>query len=118
ETPVFCFHGYGESSEHYAFLDQEASLQQFSFLAIDLPWHAQTEWKESLNWNAEELHELVIAILEKENFTAAKPFCVIGFSMGGRIALDYYEHYPQLLSKLILLAPDGIRKSPWYWFST
>ncbi len=118
DTPVFCFHGYGESAEHYRFLDKEASLQQFSFLAIDLPWHSQTKWKEPLNWTAEELHELLIAILVNENLAPSNPFYIIGFSMGGRIALDYYEHYPQLVSKLILLAPDGIRKSPWYWFST
>src|SRR5690606_16400705 len=57
-------------------------------------------------------------ILQKENFSSTDSYTVMGFSMGGRIALDYYENFPRQVNKLILLAPDGIRKSPWYRFST
>ena len=43
---------------------------------------------------------------------------VLGFSLGGRIALSLYQAQPENVEKLILLAPDGLIVNFWYWFST
>jgi len=43
---------------------------------------------------------------------------LLGFSMGGRIALSLYETIPQQVEKIILLAPDGLKINFWYWLST
>jgi pimeloyl-ACP methyl ester carboxylesterase len=41
-----------------------------------------------------------------------------GYSMGGRISLFTEEILPTAVSGITLLAPDGIKRSPWYWFAS
>lgn len=42
---------------------------------------------------------------------------LLGYSLGGRIALTLFEQSPALWDKMILLAPDGFRKNPMYRFA-
>jgi pimeloyl-ACP methyl ester carboxylesterase len=48
----------------------------------------------------------------------APPWGLIGYSMGGRIALQVAENHPGSIDKLVLLAPDGLKASIWYWVAT
>jgi len=43
---------------------------------------------------------------------------LIGFSLGGRVALSLYELMPAQIEKLVLLAPDGLKVNFWYWLAT
>jgi pimeloyl-ACP methyl ester carboxylesterase len=43
---------------------------------------------------------------------------LLGFSLGGRVALSLYEMMPSQIEKLVLLAPDGLKVNFWYWLST
>jgi pimeloyl-ACP methyl ester carboxylesterase len=43
---------------------------------------------------------------------------LIGFSLGGRIALGLLQYLPEKTGKLILMAPDGLKVNFWYWLST
>jgi pimeloyl-ACP methyl ester carboxylesterase len=43
---------------------------------------------------------------------------VMGYSMGGRVALSLLEYVPEKIAKLILLAPDGFKMNGWYWLAT
>jgi len=42
---------------------------------------------------------------------------LLGYSLGGRIALTLFERNPDAWSGMILLAPDGFRKNPMYRFA-
>ena len=42
---------------------------------------------------------------------------LLGYSLGGRIALTLFERKPEAWSGMILLAPDGFRKNPMYRFA-
>lgn len=42
----------------------------------------------------------------------------MGYSMGGRISLQLLQDHPQRITRLVLLAPDGLHFNPFYWFST
>ena len=42
---------------------------------------------------------------------------LLGYSLGGRIALTLFERNPVAWSGLMLLAPDGFRKNPMYRFA-
>jgi len=42
---------------------------------------------------------------------------LLGYSLGGRIALTLFERNPEAWSGMILLAPDGFRKNPMYRFA-
>jgi pimeloyl-ACP methyl ester carboxylesterase len=117
---AICLHGYGESGAHFAFLARDPALQHYSFIAIDLPWHGNSIWREGLHSPPSDLEQIIEAILQKEALTDAwhRGIDLIGFSLGGRLALQYFQRNPSQVNKLILLAPDGLKMNGWYWFST
>ena len=118
--PVICFHGYGESGINFSFLDNLAG-QHFSFLAIDLPFHGSTEWNEGLDFGCEDLLGIILLLLHQiDNTTRAKndKLILLGFSLGGRVALSLYQAIPERITRVVLLAPDGLKMNFWYWLST
>jgi len=118
--PVVCFHGYGEESGMFSFLEKYAG-QEFTFYAIDFPFHGKTEWKEGLNFSQTDLQMIVQSITAVSNHkpeTINNKLILLGFSLGGRMALSLYQTIPGKIEKLILLAPDGLKVNFWYWLAT
>jgi pimeloyl-ACP methyl ester carboxylesterase len=112
---ALCFHGYGETEKVFHFLEKEAG-SDFTFLALDLPFHGQTVWNEGLLFTPADLQEIVSAIIKEANTSGA--ITLLGYSLGGRIALQLYQSSPGNIDRLVLLAPDGLSLNPWYWFAT
>src|SRR5882757_6972898 len=113
---LLCFHGYGESADSFAFLG-DALGNEFTILAIDLPFHGRTEWEEGLIFLPDDL----LAFLEKITAGlagAAGRWWLLGYSMGGRVALSLMEKIPEKIGRLVLVAPDGLKMNPWYWLAT
>lgn len=122
---AICFHGYGENGNSYAFLEKYLG-DRFSFYAIELPFHGNTDWQEGLLFTHNDLQQITDGILnlnnDKPSFDSAqdinhKPI-LLGYSLGGRIALSLYQSQPEKISRLILMAPDGLKINFWYWLST
>jgi pimeloyl-ACP methyl ester carboxylesterase len=113
EIPAICFHGYGEQSDSFSFLEHEAG-HQYTFYAIDLPFHGQTEWNEGLVFHPDDLLAIVQRIIPS---TYSRP-ALIGYSLGGRMALSLYEQWGGLPARLLLLAPDGLKVNFWYRLAT
>jgi pimeloyl-ACP methyl ester carboxylesterase len=114
---LFAFHGYGESAASFGFL--EAALgRDFTIIALDMPFHGQTEWKEKELY----LHPGDLAALLNEITTSLsgrdRDWWLLGYSMGGRIALQLLELESGRVARLVLLAPDGLYVNPWYWLAT
>ena len=99
---VCCFHGYGESAQSFAFLEGSIG-NEYTFHAIDLPFHGQTVWKQGLDFTVSDLQQIISLLPEAAN---SKPV-LFGFSLGGRIALSLYQSQPQNISKLVLLATSA-----------
>ena len=114
--PVFCFHGYGEEGAGFSFLEVLQD-QGYALYAIDLPFHGQTEWKEGLNCEATDLLAIMQLILQRSSSSSEK-IILLGFSLGGRMALAVLQEAPQLIDRMILLAPDGLKVNAWYWLAT
>jgi len=113
---LFGFHGYGESAESFAFLGEAPGID-VTLVAIDLPFHGQTEWKEGLFFDPEQLIFILMEIASRMPGRLSG-WWLIGYSMGGRIALQLVENNPDNIEKLVLLAPDGLNVNPWYWLAT
>jgi len=109
---IICFHGYGEEARSFQFFEKHAG-SRFSFFAIDLPFHGKTQWNSEKDFTSGDLVNIVNAIT-----IASEKVVLMGFSLGGRMALSLYEKIPQQVEKLILLAPDGLKVNFWYWLST
>lgn len=113
---LFAFHGYGESAATFGFLS-DALAKDFTLVAIDMPFHGETEWKEGPLFAPQDLLTLLREIAAglpggEEEWT------LLGYSMGGRVALQLVELAPEKIRWLVLLAPDGLRVNPWYWLAT
>ncbi|MBL7741764.1 MAG: alpha/beta hydrolase [Chitinophagaceae bacterium] len=117
---VFCFHGYGEEAAAFSFLGKYAG-DAYTFYAIDLPFHGQTIWKEGYDLTATDLREIINSIQSANRHDTEngnQHLTLMGFSLGGRVALSLYQSQPGMVDKLILLAPDGLKVNFWYWLST
>lgn len=114
ETAI-CFHGYGEEGTLYSFLEKYAG-DRYTFYAIDLPFHGKTEWNEGLTFTHEDLSQILKEILNQKE--VSDQLTLIGFSLGGRIALSYFQAHPERIKKIVLLAPDGLKVNSWYWLAT
>jgi len=125
EKIVLCFHGYGENASGFSFLEKYAG-NIFTFYSIDLPYHGQTSWNENADFQREYLRDIIYKILDapsekaepRKNMVPGFRITMIGFSLGGRIALSLYEIMSQQVEKIVLLAPDGLKINFWYWLST
>jgi len=141
---LFAFHGYGESAASFAFLES-ALGRGFTIIAVDMPFHGRTEWNEELVFHPGDLLALMTDITggfthrtpvssdlasaspdhapTSSSHTSASPdrtpqWDLLGYSMGGRVALQLLELAPQRIGRLVLVAPDGLFVSPWYALAT
>jgi pimeloyl-ACP methyl ester carboxylesterase len=109
---LFCFHGYGEDGGSFLPL-AETLGEQFTLVAIDAPFHGKTDWQEGLLFEPADLVEIINRIKP-----ANQQMRLLGYSMGGRIALQLLQLIPEQISKLVLIAPDGLHKNKWQWIAT
>ena len=117
---VVCFHGYCEEANAIEFLGKHAG-NQFTFFSIDLPFHGKTSWEDGFSFNSSDLLQIVEQIIENDNRKSEiknRKFSLLGFSLGGRMALSLYQIIPEKIEKLVLLAPDGLKENFWYWLAT
>ncbi len=111
---LLCLHGFGESAAHFLPLVKHMG-KRFTLIALDMPRHGHTEWKEERAFAPADLKALVTILLEQEG---QQQFSLLGYSMGGRLALSLLIEMAARLQHLVLLAPDGIKNNPWHYFVT
>lgn len=109
---LFCFHGYGETGESFEPFNEQLGID-YTLIAIDLPFHGQTEWKENTALKISDLKEIIELIN-----VDIKSFGLLGYSMGGRISLSFLQTYPEMISQIVVVAPDGLHNNKWQWLST
>lgn len=109
---LFCFHGYGEDSRSFVCLEK-ALADAYTVIAIDLPFHGETEWREGLILEPADLLALVNQLRP-----AGQPFHLMGYSMGGRVALQLLQLVPDQVRSMVLVAPDGLHKKIWQKLAT
>ncbi len=115
EKVLICFHGYGETAEHFQFLANRLA-HEFTIISLDLPFHGETDWQ-SGSLDEHNLKSLIEQILIQEKLPRSG-IHLLGFSMGGRLALCLFQKIPGHVERLVLLAPDGLKLNFWYWLST
>ncbi|PQA58168.1 alpha/beta fold hydrolase [Siphonobacter curvatus] len=107
---LVAFHGIGQSHQIYqSWAESLGTL--YTIYAFDLPFHgANTHTSDEAfskaQWQAQFKEFLTQQSIED--------FSIVGFSMGGRFALATLEGFASRIRHVFLLAPDGIRESPYY----
>ena len=117
---TFGFHGFARPLED---LQEVAKHWPHGgcFIAVHLLHHGMSQPNteqipEDSAIRPSELNEMLEAIarLEAPELTARRLF---GYSIGGRIALALVHQSPTKWSGILLMAPDGLKKSPFYYLT-
>uniref|UniRef100_UPI00404B0B42 alpha/beta hydrolase n=1 Tax=Fulvivirga sp. TaxID=1931237 RepID=UPI00404B0B42 len=111
---IICFHGFGQ--------DKSAFEQLFSSLAptytvysIDLFFHGSSQISKQRPISTKDWQSTFIDFCRAESI---ETYSLLGFSLGGRFAINSFMAQPSQCTALHLLASDGIARSPWYEIAT
>ncbi|QHT68866.1 alpha/beta hydrolase [Rhodocytophaga rosea] len=112
---LLVFHGFGQNKSYFRHLAATLSTQ-YTVYTFDLFYHGQSVWPLPENPLTKTFWaEWLKAFLKQEQI---EKFSLLGFSMGGKFVLATLESFSDRISKLILIAPDGVKTSFWYSLAT
>ena len=106
QKPVILFiHGFmGNCHDFLPVIDR---LSEFCCLVVDLPGHGKTEVKQDCNYLMQNTAQALIQLLQVLDIQQC---LLVGYSMGGRLALYLTVYYPQFFTGVILeSASPGLR---------
>lgn len=101
---LIALHGFSDRARMFSVL-QEALGDNYRVVAIDWPFHGQTEWSK-VSFNKQDMLDLIGQVAEHEG---KKRFNLMGFSFGARLAQAMLPELAPQLDKLYLLSPDGVK---------
>lgn len=110
---VIAFHGFGRTGADFDVL-VPALGEACTIYAFDLHFHGKSPSYPERSSKPFTTHELAVfftAFLDKINTQKA---ILLGYSLGGRIALSLLTTMPERTERLVLVAPDGLKTRPWY----
>ena len=96
---ILLMHGSGLTHIVWSFHEQFYSTQGFNVLSVDLPGHGNSEGP-SLK-SIEEISDWIKSLMEKLKI---EKITIIGHSQGSLVGIDFAARYPELISKLVLVA--------------
>jgi len=108
------FHGYGQEAEIMLHFTQTLRPNA-RILSFDLPLHGETVINKKRSISASDVGELLVFAMQE---TGAKKCSLVGFSLGGKMVLKMVEMAPVKIDRFLLIAPDGLKVNPLYWFVT
>ena len=114
---MLLLHGRGDSKASYEILAKEINVTGVNFLALNAPFSMSMGFMEGFSWYdlhhdkneaayLKSLHLLkqCIQYLDQQGVTAEDLF-ILGFSQGGRMALDILHHLDKPLAGVMALSP-------------
>lgn len=113
---VVAYHGFSRTSQDYA-VYQDFCQSKYTIYAVDLFYHGKSkiDGRKLRSFSKESLRDLLTEFYQHLKLDR---FSVIGYSMGGRIALFTLEQFASQMDHLYLLAPDGLKNNFWHWLVT
>jgi pimeloyl-ACP methyl ester carboxylesterase len=111
---LVALHGFGLSGDAFARL--VPAFPEHTLYCPDLFFHGQSHWSGSLHGlGPAQWRRLFTAWLAQQGLAQ---FDLLGYSLGGRLALFTYAFLPAQVGRLWLVAPDGIQPNAWYRLAT
>ncbi len=104
EKLLIALHGFGDRARMFAVLE-EALGKNYTVVAVDWPFHGQTEWSKE-TFTKEDLLGIITKILSEND---KERFCLMGFSFGARLSQAMLPELVGRLDKLYLFSPDGVK---------
>lgn len=104
EHLLIALHGFSDRAQLFSLLEKPWG-ERFTIVALDLPFHGQTEWT-AVSFSKEDMLGILAQVLKKEK---KERFSLLGFSFGARLSLSMLPDLASQLDHLFLLSPDGIK---------
>lgn len=99
ERPTLCFlHGFMGSSADWTTVAKQLD-EEFHCVTIDLPGHGQSLDQPREAYSVEGATEAVVEVLDAEGVSSCT---LVGYSMGGRVALSGRLRHPERVERLVL----------------
>ncbi|HOP07915.1 MAG TPA: 2-succinyl-6-hydroxy-2,4-cyclohexadiene-1-carboxylate synthase [candidate division Zixibacteria bacterium] len=95
--PVICLHGFLGRGDDFDFAD--SLTEHLRLIKIDLPGHGQSQCEEDELYRMERTALMIVSLIAQLGLH--KPH-VIGYSMGGRLALYLAVHYADKFGRFVL----------------
>ena len=98
-SPIIFLHGFTGNLEDWFFL-KEKLPKNFSAIFIDLLGHGKSSSPDQFElYSAESQMEILDNLFDQLNISE---FTLVGYSMGGRLALSYTLKFPKKVNRLVL----------------
>lgn len=111
---LITFHGYGQDGSVFKKLSDVKTGH--TIYSVDLFYHGQSSSPIlEPHLSHQQFQEIFQQVINHFNL---KKFALIGFSMGGKYVLSVLKSFPNCVTEVILLAPDGIKLNFWYTLGT
>jgi pimeloyl-ACP methyl ester carboxylesterase len=104
---MLAFHGFGNQASDFKILETSVG-RTHRIIAFNLPFHGASRFhvnRKNQSPSKKEFKIIFQKFLEKNNIDH---FSVMGFSLGGKIALQLTEFFPDKIDLVLLFAPDGL----------
>jgi pimeloyl-ACP methyl ester carboxylesterase len=111
---IICFHGFAQDKSAFENLFTAFSPSHTVY-AIDLFFHGSSKLNKQKPIRTKDWKEAFITFCKVESI---QTYSLLGFSLGGRLAINSFMAQPAQCIALHLLASDGIKRSPWYEVAT
>lgn len=113
EEYLLAFHGFGCSAEDFKIFEESLG-KKYRIISFYLFHHGLSEYPqkriEKHTLRNRELKAIINTFLEEKNIDR---FSLMGYSIGGKIALACMEYFSEKINSVYLFAPDGLKPSPW-----
>ncbi len=114
---LLAFHGFGRSYSDFEFLAKHLG-DHFTIFAFNIFHHGNSTYPshrvDKNTLQKDEIGTIIESFLEQESIDR---FSILGYSLGGKMALTICEYFAPKMDHLILVAPDGIHINKWYKFA-
>ena len=107
---VVMIHGVGDYSYRFELMANAMNQAGYRTLRFDFFGRGFSEHPDDCRFDVDMYVGHVQSLLQRLEL-ADMPVTVVGHSMGGLVAMSYCELYPDLVEKLVLLAPAGVMGS-------
>ncbi|MFK0571662.1 2-succinyl-6-hydroxy-2,4-cyclohexadiene-1-carboxylate synthase [Endozoicomonas sp.] len=101
---LFLLHGFLGSADDWQPLIQ-ALGSDYCLIAVDLPGHGSSYWEkedaQGADYFCHRLEQTIQAIEQEQNLNLTR-FSLLGYSLGGRLAMAYAIAFPDRIEQLIL----------------
>lgn len=110
---VLAFHGFGRTGADFA-LFEPLLAERCILHAFDLHFHGESSTPGERAHDPFTPAELAAYFAAFADHLGAKQVTLLGYSLGGRIALSLLTMMPERVAQVVLVAPDGLKTRPWY----